>query len=84
VKQKKERIYLKNILTREKFKLLEFLVREYKRDNPDISYNELLYVGGIGLLKAATTFDSVEERNFEIHTAYCVKKEISSWLRNNK
>ena len=48
MKQKKERIYLKNILTREKFKLLEFLVREYKRDNPDISYNELLYVGGIG------------------------------------
>ena len=73
----------RDFLITENIKLVYYVIKKIGAKQSSIEYEELLSIGTIGLVKAASTFDFSRELKFSTYAYRCISNEIIRHLRKN-
>lgn len=71
-----------NVLVERNLRLVAHIAKKYK-DTTEESYDDLISIGTIGLIKAINTFD-VERAKFSTYASRCIHNEILMCLRSKQ
>lgn len=89
--KKEEELYLsrmemgdetaKNILIEHNLRLVAHIAKKYSQEN---SFDDLISIGTIGLIKGINTFDKTKTSKLTTYIARCIENEVLMTLRSSK
>ncbi|HHT92795.1 MAG TPA: RNA polymerase sporulation sigma factor SigK [Clostridiaceae bacterium] len=72
----------RNILIERNLRLVAHMAKKYV--SPNVSNDDLISIGTIGLIKAVSTFDSTKGSKLGTYAVKCIQNEILMYMRTGK